>query len=139
MFPPNPQTKKYDLRWRFDFAGRPPKWGKWSSPGNSNETKASHQNAEGLVRASIEGKNVFNPGDVRILAECNGQDFVNFQWSAIAITPAMFKGTVKPVHALVGMKLLTRDELIEVAATGEIAKRPRTDGEKRINFATFGR
>ena len=57
--------KKYDLRWRFDFSDGKVKYGKWSSPGSTDELKAYCNNREGLIRASIEGKNVHKPAEVR--------------------------------------------------------------------------
>lgn len=138
MLPPNPQTKLYDLRWRFDFAGRPSRYGKWSNPGKSDELKACYQNKEGLVRASIEGQSVLTQ-EITTLAECDGHDFVNFQWMAVAMTPATLVGLAKPVHALVGLKIITRELELGVASDGSVAKRVRPEAEKRINFATFGR
>lgn len=134
----NGYSKKYDLRWRFDFAGRASKWGKWSSPGQSPELKAWSNNKEGLVRACIEGQDV-ETQSVSVLAECDGHDFVNFQWEAVAMMPANRIGQVKPIHALVGLKLVTRDEEICVASSGGVSRRIRPECEKKIHFATFGR
>lgn len=138
MFPPNPQTKQYDLRWRFDFAGRPSRYGKWSNPGKSDELKACYQNKEGLVRAAIEGQHVVTQ-QVKTLAECDGHDFVNFQWMAVAMMPVGLIGKAQPVHALVGMKIITRDVELCVTADGALLRRVRPEAEKRLNFATFGR
>lgn len=138
MYPPNPQTKKHELRWRFDFAGRPSKYGKWSNPGKSDEVKACFQNKEGLVRASIEGQHV-ETQQISTLAECDGWDFVNFQWMAVAMTPASITGVAKPVHALVGLKILTRENELCVFANGTVEKTVRPEAEKQLQFATFGR
>lgn len=138
MLPPTPQTKLYDLRWRFDFVSRPTRWGKWSAPGKTPEMQAWCNNGEGLVRASIEGRHAITQ-EIKTLAECDGHDFVNFQWLAVAMTPASLVGIAKPVHALVGLKIVTRETEIGVAADGSVATRVRPEAEKRINFATFGR
>jgi hypothetical protein len=138
MFPPNPQTKKYDLRWRFDYANRLPAYGKWSSPGNSPELQAWRQNREGLVRASVEGQDVATQV-IKTLAECDGWDFVNFQWMAVAMSPASLVGVAQPVHALVGLKVVTREVELCVHANGEVERRVRPEAEKKMNFATFGR
>jgi hypothetical protein len=134
-----PPPAFYDIRWRFDFANRPSKYGKWSSPGNSPELKAHLQMREGLVRACVEGKNRNDPSDVRALAQCDGHDFVNFKWMALASMPGNFRGTVKPVHRLQGMQLVTREFNYFVFPDGSVKKKPRLEGEKKINYAIFGR
>jgi len=134
----NPQSKLYDLRWRFDFANRPSRYGKWSNPGKSKELHAWCQNQEGLIRASIEGQHVITQ-EVKTLAECDGYNFVNFQWMAVAMTPSSLIGNVKPIHALVGLKILTRDEELAVTSDGKLSVTVRPEQEKKINFATFGR
>jgi len=54
MLVPKQQDPRYRLRWRFDYANRPTKVGKWSHPGTTRETQAKYQAKEGLVRAAIE-------------------------------------------------------------------------------------
>lgn len=136
MFPPNPVTRRLSLRWRFDFSGRPAKYGQWDKPGETPETQAWCQNKEGLVRASIEGKDVVTKELVTV-AECDGWDFVNFQWMAAAIVKPFFRGTANAAHFLTGLKLITREKAFEAYPTGEMRLIDRT--EKNINYATFGR
>ena len=131
--------KKYDLRWRFDFCDGRIKYGKWSSPGETNAVKACYNNGEGLLRACIEGKNVFDPSDVRPLVDCDGHSFVNFKWNAAAFVPGNFKGTVQPRTVLFGLKLVTRDHEIDVFATGEVQAKTRSEEDKKFHYATFGR
>lgn len=131
--------KKFDLRWRFEFTGnRPAKYGKWSSPGNSPELQAWNKNKEGVARACIEGKDV-ETGASCVLVDIPGQDFVNFQWIASASTPGMFNGSIRPVHQLLGLKIVARDTEISVMADGAVYENKRAEDEKTINFATFGR
>jgi hypothetical protein len=136
FFPPNPQVRTHDLRWRFDFFGRPSKYGQWNRPGTTPETQAWCQNKEGLVRASIEGKNMVTK-EIETLAECDGHDFVNFQWMAAAKMKPFFKGTANVAHFLVGLKIITRDSAVEVYPNGEVRKNERT--EKNVQYATFGK
>jgi len=138
MLPPNPQIKMHDMRWRFDYANRPSKWGKWSSPGKTPEVMAYTQNKEGVIRACIEIRDVTTQ-EIKPLVECDGWDFVNFQWIAIAMTPGNFMGEVRPVHALVGLKLITRDNEFAAFANGRVMTKIRTEKQKEMNFATFGR
>jgi hypothetical protein len=136
MLPPSPQNRKYKLRWRFDFAQKPAKYGMWDKPGETKETQAWCQNGEGLIRAAVEGKDPVTKEEV-ILAQCDGHDFVNFQWMAAAKVNPFFKGTAKTSHFLLGLKLTTREKAFEVFPDGMVNKKDRTD--KNINYATFGR
>lgn len=134
---------KYRLRWRYDYSGRPSKFGMWghSGPQNDMATKAWCHNKEGLTRACIEGKDVYTQRIVT-LAECEGWDFVNFEWMVNASLPAMLApgfGSVKPRSRIVGLTLVTRDWRVDIVDTGEVERRPRTAAEKRMNLATFGR
>lgn len=124
----------YCLRWRFDFAGKPEVFGMWDSAVIS----AWNQNKEGLVRASIEGKHRGTKQTI-VLAECDGHDFRNFQWLAVSkVNPGM-SGSVTPVAHNIGAKILTTSDEILVLNDGHVVRRPLTEGEKSINFATFGR
>lgn len=134
----NLPTRKYVLRWRYDYSNAPAKYGIWSRPGNTPEVQAWRQNKEGLVRASIEAKDI-STKEQRTLAECDGWNFVNFQWIAVASTPALFKGSVTPLTRLVGLKLMTRESMVEVYDTGEIKVLPRSEEDKTFHYATFGR
>ena len=138
MYQHRQSEKKYDLRWRFDYLNHPTKKGKWSSPGNSPELQAWRQNKENLTRAGIEGQDV-ETQQIVVLAECDGHDFVNFQWEAVAIFQDGSLRSGKAIHALSGLKILTRENEISVNSRGQVVTRPRTDNEKKINFATFGR
>lgn len=138
MISQTPAGKKFDLRWRFDFAARPEKYGKWSAPGNTPEVKAHLQMKEGLTRASIEGRDV-ETGAIGVIAECDGHDFVNFQWMACAMAPGAAVGVVRPLHMLVGLKIVTREWHLCAYADGRLIKRPRPDAEKQMNLAIFGR
>jgi hypothetical protein len=138
MLPFNPQLKRFDMRWRFDYANRPAKYGKWSHSGYTNECKAWCQPKDGLVRACIEGKEV-GTNQVMTLAECDGWDFVNFKWMAVAMAPGNFRGTIQPLHALTGMRLVTRENETLVFPNGQTKVEPRSDEDKRFHYATFGR
>lgn len=119
----------YKLRWRYDFAQRPSRHGMWSLPAQTTEDMAAFQNKEGLIRASIEGQDV-RTSEIKTFAECDGWDFLNFQW--IAARFGLYVGADK----IVGIKLITRNLNIAVFANGEILQNPRT---LNINFATFGK
>lgn len=126
-------TGLYLLRWRFDYADRASVFGMWNSP----HISAWDKNREGVVRASIEAKDVATR-EVRTVVACDGHEFRNFQWLAVAAV-GPFRGSVTPATHNIGLKLLTRDEEIAILVNGKGARRLLTEDEKNINFATFGR
>lgn len=129
----------YDLRWRFDYAGRKSKWGMWNNPGEREEDMAYRQNKEGLVRVAIEGKHR-RTFDIVTLAECDGWDYVNTEWMAACLAAAFFTTERAPSqHYLVGLKIKTRDHELQVYPTGAVNKVPRTAEDKNYHYATFGR
>ncbi len=132
------QRRKYLLRWRYDYPNKII-CGMWSNPGEHPSNKAWCQNKEGLIRASIEGKDILTK-KILVLAECDGHDFRNFQWIAAARVPAMsVKGDYTPLTQLVGMKLLTTDRELSVFDTGQTQDNALKNGEKELNFATYGK
>lgn len=90
---------------------------------------ACFQQKEGLVSAKIEAKNI-DTRETKILAESPGQDFVNFQWIAIAKVGSNEKSDI------VGMKLVSRNLETEVFKDGTVRQNKK---ESKVNFATFGK
>lgn len=134
------RSKLYLLRWRYDYTGgRSPSLGMWSNPGDVANQGAWRQNKEGVARASIEAKDYFTR-ETTTLAECLGEDFVNFEWLALAsVNPFSLKGAgnVTPVTRLGGLVLRTRTEVVTVYNSGDISREPwEFDG---VQLATFGR
>ncbi len=126
------------LRWRFDYSDdKPARYGLWSRSSRNPIDMAAFVNKENLRRASIEAKNFVNRDDVRILAECDGWDFVNFQWMAEArVSSADSRVTG---HRLIGLKLVTRDWFFLVFRDGTMQKVPRPEDDKKFHYAGFGR
>jgi hypothetical protein len=123
----------YLLRWKFDYLKRPPRAGMWDTPGTLDIDKACFNNKDDVIWAKIEGKNCITRETV-VLAEINGADFMNFQWMANAY---LRPGSSKPQTVLTGLKIVSRNEEIEVFKNGMINKKPLKNDN--INFATFGR
>lgn len=130
-----PKEALYLLRWRFDFADRPSRMGMWSQSGTRDEDKASFVNTTGLVRASIEGKDVVTRA-VKVLAECDGHDYVVFKWNAAFISHGNF---TTGQHVLTGLKLVTRDFELDVFPSGDVKISARLEDEKNFNYAAFGK
>lgn len=113
----------------------------WSSPGpkGDNATKAWCNNKEGLTLAAVEAKNI-ETKETKIIVACDGHDFVNFEWMNVAsLNPIGLKGSVIPLTRLIGLTLVTRDSKYKVFHNGTVEKTERSEDEKKINFATFGR
>lgn len=126
------------LRCRFDFAHNKPTWfSMWNDSGPNDCDKAAFQNKNGLIRASIEAKNVITR-EIITVVECNGIDFCNFQWLAIASTPAMAK-FARVTSKNVGLALVTRDKKINVFVNGKITVENRSEAEKNFHYASYGR
>lgn len=126
------------LRWRFDFAGRPSKYGHWGRSEANPQGMAAFQLKEGLVRAAVEGKHQVTK-ESKIFAECDGWDYNVFKWMATAHAPVFMRGEVTPYTRCVGLKLVTRDKEIEVYDTGDVLISKRDTQEMGIHYATFGR
>lgn len=119
------------LRWRFDFSNRKPRFGQWTRPASRKEDMAAFNHSQNLVRASIEAQNIAT-GEILPIAECDGHEFVNFQW--ISALFGLEGGHVK----IVGMALTTRDYRAEVYVDGTSKVEPRSEDDKKFNYATFG-
>ena len=119
-------NKYYLLRWRFEYLDRV-KYGMWSNSGTRPEDQAWAQDKTGLVKAKIEAKDVATR-QITTIAECSGDQYVNFQWIATAtIQPFSINGSTTPITRIVGLRLITKDEKQEVYANGAMRTYPNTD------------
>ena len=138
MFPPNQEQSVFDLRWRFDYLSRPAKYGQWSRPDERDEDKAYRQNKEGLLLASIEGKNR-KTFEVVTLCDVPATEFVMFEWMAAASMRPFFNGTAKTRTQLLGLAIKTREHILAVYPDGSVHKTDRTEAEKAINYQSYGK
>ena len=125
----------YLLRWRFDFSDKPAKYGMWSQTATRDEDKASFVNTTGLVRASVEGKDI-TTREVKVLAECDGHDYVLFKWNAAFISHGSFSAGRQ---VLTGLKLMTRDLELDVFPSGEVKVEARPQEDLNYHYAAFGK
>lgn len=135
------------LRWRFDFAGKRSRFGIWNNAGGKQEeahkTSAWCIDKTGLVRAAIEAE-FFETWQERVILECDGHDFVNFEWCAATPAPMSTKGFVGEsltIHGqTIGLTLVTRELRQSAFVNGAIMPpEQRSFGDKAINLAGFGR
>ena len=125
------------LRCRFDFAdGRPPWFSQWNKSGPNNSDMACYQNKNGLVRASIEGKHI-QTREFRVFAECDGHDFCNFEWLAAVAAPLGTVGKLQGTN--IGLVLVMRNVRCTVEMNGETRLDQRSEAEKKVHLAGYGR
>lgn len=125
----------YRVRWRFDFHSKPSKWGQWSNPGDIEKEGAWRVNKDGLSRASIE-QECIQTFKITTVAECDGHDFVNFEWKDIEIfSPNGFKVG----KALVGLTLVTRETAVTCLVNGAQSVNQRSEYDKKFHYAGFGK
>ena len=129
------------LRWRFYFQGGASCYGMWNQSGNVEESGAWKQSrgSRVLQRAAIEGKHNIGPRVTRVMVDVPGQDFVMFQWLALARLPFKLRGSMIPKTTLGGLQLVTYEEIITVHISGLVRTEPRPDAHKVIGFATYGK
>lgn len=134
------QMPRYDLRWVFEFANKPTKYGQWSRPATNQQDMAAFVNKDGLIRAYIQAKN-FYTRELHVVAECVGHEFVNFKWDAER--HSLHAGTglysFAHYHNLVGLRLVCRDVEVAVSFNGETKVEHRTEEDKQFHYEGFGR
>lgn len=135
---PAQPAELYLVRWRFDFAdSKPSRWGQWNRQGDLQKDMAAFVDKTGLRRAAVEGKNILTRA-VTPLAECDGWDFVNFEWLQITAFSSS-RPSAGSFHKIVGLSLKTRDLITHVLTTGEVGVEARPDEDKTFHYAGFGR
>ena len=129
----------WKLRCRFDWKDKRLPWSScWNESGPGLQDKAWAQNKTGIMRACIEAKNEVTK-QVTVIAECEGWDFVNFEWLATVKVPGSGVKTMTIEGTNIGLVLITREAKLTVLFTGEMWVDPRSDGEKTIQYAGFGK
>lgn len=134
---------RYRLRWKYEYINSADRAGMWSRPSENSEegfkSKAWAQPQQNLLWAVIEGQDASRPGKVFRLAEVPGEDFMNFQWLAVAQVPLGGAGGQNIRGAIQGMSLQSRYEKITVYIDGTVDKRAVTDYERYGHFKKFKR
>lgn len=141
-----PQARICRVRWRFDFAGKVSRFGIWNNSGGSQEethkTSAWCINKTGLVRAAIEAE-YFDGWEIRTVLECDGPDFVNFEWRAATPAPMSTKGLLGESLTIngqtIGLTLVTADHRSTFFCDGKTQTNPRTEADKAIKLAAWRR
>lgn len=131
---------RFELRWRFEFANKINRCGMWSKSSNNPSEMAAFVNKDGLLLAAIEAKNFYTQEQF-IIAECQGQDFVNFKWNAerhqILSAPGLY--SFANWHQLVGLTLVTREVELAVYFDGSSHIEHRTEEDKNFHYEGFGK
>lgn len=121
----------YDVRWRLEYLDRPAKAGLWTWPGEEKnvEGKAWLQPKEGLARCIVEARCRFTKKYV-VLAECAGQDFIEFRWMAAGSIPVGAGGVGGSVTfgpGIQGMTLVSRNEKVHAYLNGKVMREPNEE------------
>lgn len=127
----------YLLRCGFEYRQGTSWRSMWNSSGEHAANQAWAQNREGIKRAFIEIKNL-QTKELILAAECPGWDFCNFQWAAmVGVTGSNLNRPLKATN--VGLVMRTREQILSVFVDGSHRIDPRSETDKSINFATYGR
>jgi hypothetical protein len=130
---------KYLLRWRFEFSGgKPTKVGGWSRSGETKELQAWSVNKEGLIAACIEGKNI-HTRETKMLAACDGHEFVNFEWVAGAVSSPFIKSAMKLKSQILGLAMVTRKYRAVIQVDGGVRVTELKEEAGKFNLASFGK
>jgi hypothetical protein len=113
-------NKAYMLRWRFEYWNRPARYGQWNQAASNISDMAYAQNFDGMVAALIEAKD-FRTREIFTIAECDGDDYINFQWMSSYRTDFRTKLATQEI---IGLKLIARDEVTEALTTGLVYRLP---------------
>lgn len=129
------QRDFYRLRWRFDFADKPTKYGLWNLSSNNPSDQACYVNKNGLVRASIEGENVITY-ELKTFFECDGHDYVTCKGEAfVRVSNVLgFNGKHQPRVNISGISFITRDKRVTVHCNGDVESRDLTAEEKKFKL-----
>jgi len=134
-------TRKYYLRWRLDFKDhRPTRFGIWDRPGKGSDN-VQYCNTTNLLRASIEGKDVFT-NEIRTIADCDGHHFCLFRYKAachIGLKMSRHQSRIPTRTEIVGLVLVTTDIETLISNNGEVQVTRRTEEDKNYHYATYGR
>lgn len=118
------------LRFRFDyFDGRPSVYGEWNAALNG---AAALTNKTNLRRFAIESLEPASAHGIKVAAECDGHDFVNFSW--VCFTHHHIGRT-----SVVGAEMKTRESITEVYFDGTTRTLPRPADDMQFHYAGFGR
>ena len=132
---------QYRLRWRFDFFdGQKERCGIWNNSGALDTDGAWCVNKTNLRRAAIEGETVGEHQVVTALWECDGHEFVNFEWlvaAGIGIPFGTGEHTFTP--GIVGLAGVSREFKDEVFIDGSARRRVRTEEEKKNILAAWSK
>ena len=137
--PREKRPRLYRLRWRFEYSdGKPPRYGIWDFTDGDRvaELSAWRANAENCLFAVVEAECVYSHETTRVI-ECPGADFVNFAWVGAQAINVDGSGNIPLM--IIGFQIVTRDQKVTAFRDGRTHIEARSEEEKSIHLATFGR
>jgi hypothetical protein len=131
-------SKKYLLRFVFDYHdGRKPWRSQWDKTGPNQVDSAWAQTKTNLRSARIEAKDE-TTRQVTVVVECDGHEFVNFEWLAVLGVPLGVK-QITAAGRNIGAVMVTREKRITVLGDGTAKIEERSEEDKKIHLTGFGR
>lgn len=126
MLVTDPQGKRVRLRWRYEYAASPARYGGWDNP----NIKAWNISRDGLLWAVIEAEDF--EGNLMRVAECPGPDFCMFQWEA----EVGYGASGPSQQRLVGLSIISRSAKLSVYNNGIVSseKRANVDLDNHFQF-----
>lgn len=122
------------LRWRFDFADRPSKYGQWNYASQDDvKAMAAFVNKTGLIRASIESEKVAS-WSIRTMFECDGHEYASMEWVSAASIPLFDKKSYIRPGQMIGLSILTATRKTTVYIDGQIKTRPLDSYETKMKL-----
>lgn len=130
--------KKYVLRFGFEYHDGRKSWrSQWDRTGPNQCDSAWAQTKTNLRCACIEAKDV-QTRQVTTIVQCDGHEFVNFEWLAVIGVPLGAK-QVTAEGKNVGAVLVTRNDRITVLSDGTAQIQKRSEADKQLHLTGFGR
>ncbi len=124
---------KFRLRWCFDFANKPTRYGGWNDTrqleGITNEM-AWTVNKDGLIQARIQGEKL-GEGINRTLFEMDGHEYSSARWVTAAAVGGWWSGTKTVSPTVIGLTMIGRDKAATIYVDGTGSMLPLTEYEKK--------
>lgn len=110
--------KFYDIRWALDYIDKKVKYGPWTTPGYTDDCKASKQPRIGFIRARIEARNILTE-KTKTIFFCMKDEFLEFRWHRSKSVPLNNKGEIQVIDDYTyGLMLVTTDNKMSFFING---------------------
>lgn len=127
--------RRYRLRWRFEFVGKPTKCGVWDLGSDLFVDSAVAVNKAGLLWACIEAESLDPHNyEIKTLVREPGQNFASFKGEVFSRCGAFGVGEMQLQALVSGISMMTNTEYITAHVDGSVDRRLLTDEEKEFKI-----